>query len=1855
MSKIIVCLLLIITTSFAMSEVVSFNNNWGKNQLFNISSVTDAGIEVIFSVQQMVVEENIVDGVSMKTYGVPGIFLPNDEGAPNLAGTGRYIAIPQGATAKATIVNARTEIYKNIEVAPSPNIPLENDDSPLRYVKDMNIYSKNGYYPETPVKLSELMQIRGVDCVILGITPFQYNPVTKELIVYKDLRIRVDFVGGNGHFGDDALRNPYWETLLQGNLLNYSSLPRIDFYAPERMGRDGYEYIIIVPDDPIFIAWGDTIKNWRKLQGISTDVFTLTEIGGSTTTAIENFLNTAYNTWSPRPVAFLILSDYPSTGDVYGVTSPIWNSYCVSDNIYADVNGDDLPDMYYARICAQTSSQLNTMINKFLSYERNPYTSANFYNQPITATAWQTERWFQLCGEVIRGFLMDNTHGGLGKNPNRQCAIYSGTPTVDGAWSTASNTSTVVNYFYNRGWLSSLTNPYDATWWSNGSAANITAGINSGAFLLQHRDHGGETGWGEPAYSNSDINNLTNNQYVFVNSSNCLTGKYNWTSECFTEKFHRSQYGALGLNAASEVSYSFVNDAYVWGMYDCMWQQFMLDYPAADLPGHSNLRPCMAMNYGKYFLQASSWPYNTSDKTVTYHLFHHHGDAFNTLYSQIPQSLTVSHSPTLQAGQNSFSVTANDSSVVALTVNNEIIGVAMGTGSAVSIPITSQAAGNTMKVTVTKANYYRYMVSVPVVAASTPYIVTCKTVVSDSNANGQVNPGELINYTVWAKNAGGVSASGVYGKLSEIDPYMTIQIDSSWFGNIASGDSAISNPNYRFRFANNCPNNYLANFTVKFHDIYDSTWTSNLSVTVYAPDLTYQSVSVTGGDGNGILNRNETANLIVTIKNNGGAIASNIITRLRTSSPYITINDSLANFGTINPNNSANNNSDPYTVTASSSTPSGSNVQFLIIVVSGIYVDTLTFTLPVEIYLENFEASNGSYVANPSSSAWEWGVPTSGPNSAHSGTKVWATILAGNYTNNADWKLTSKEFVAGQNNPVLKFWHWYNMEKSSYYAGRAWDGGNVKISTDSGVTFSVIRPVGGYDGVGYTTTYGIANESCYTGPDTFWQQAEFILPVNNGQRFFLRWHFGSDANIAYPGWYIDDVSGYGFGVYDMVEIKDVGVDAIIYPIGTHQVNTALQPIARIKNYGNRTQTSFPVVCSIVGSGGAFRYTNTQYIASLSASDTMRVSFIAWTPTILEPCTVKIRTNLSGDQSPANDRRTNPFTVVDFTPPAIPSLVLPTNGFVTNNQTPQFIWRSVTDGDTYNLVVNTGKSVIDIRTHDTTYTPSTNLTEGNYLWKIRAKDAAGNWSNFTTERTFTIDITGPLAPALVLPANSSTISDPTPTFFWNSVADADLYNLTVNSGKSVIDISTTDTNYTPVTNLAQGDYLWKVRAQDATGNWGDYSSDWNFTLLNLNPGWSRKSDDPVPTRVPGKYVKDGGAMVAVPLATDENTSLYAFRGYKSNEFYLYDGTSWITMESIPFGRKPTDPYAYNKKKVGKGGALCFDGVNTIYAIKGNGTREFWAYDMTSNAWTSKGFAPPEKGLKGGTGIVFYNGKVYLLAGGRRAGETNFFAYDTTTRVWSTLNRALTTDGKLYKDGSCIVLLLDTIYALKGNGSDNYFYAYDIISNSWSARRTMPLVHPRISKNKKVKDGAAMTTDGSKIYAIKGGGINEFWTYQPGANSWTASDTIPRLNAKSVPKTGAALAYGGPEIYLLKGNNSTEFWQYIPTTVNSIQPLASSTNGAVQILNSQPSLQTTKIDIKPNPVTDQSKINFSLGHNSKVKISLYNCIGQIVNTILDQECSQGSYSLPLSSEGLTAGTYHIRFETDGNIKTIKIIVK
>ena len=869
------------------AQKVSMDNSWG-DQGITVLSQDKNGLTLNFTVEDFVMSKTNVNREAMTTITMKGVMLQNDEGAPNVPVYSSYIAVPQGALVKAQVVIKETEIMQGMDIAPAPRIPWDTDTDPLTFEKNPEIYNVNASYPANIVQVSEPMKIRGVDVVILAVSPFQYNPVTKELLINKNVEIEVTFEGGNGQFGEERLRNRFWEPILRDAVINQSSIP--EKQVSINRGREtGAEYLIIVPDDPTFLSWADSIRIFRIKQGITTKVVTTTEVGGNTTAAIEGYIDNAYTTWDIPPAACLLMADYGTSGNA--ITSPIWDNYCISDNYYADVDGDMMPDVVMARMTAQNETHLQTMVTKFLNYERNPPTNPDYYNNPITAMGWQTERWFQICSEVVAGFFENS----LGKTPVRENAIYSGSPS--GSWSSASNTSTVVNYFGESGLGYIPDSPNYLTDWG-GNATRVNNDINSGAFLLQHRDHGSETGWGEPAYSSSNIDGLTNEDLVFVFSVNCLTGKFNISGECFAEKFHRYTYngqnsGALGIIAATEVSYSFVNDTYTWGMYDNMWPDFMPDYGTT--PEHRGLMPAFGNAAGKYFLKQSSWPYNTENKEVTYYLFHHHGDAFLNLYSEVPQNLTVVHDDVILSSFDNFTITANQGSIICLTVGDQIIGLGEGTGNSIQVPIIAQEPGTMVDIVITLQNYYRYETSVEVIPPDGPYCMYASHVFNDSlgNGNGKIDFDEDIFISLTVKNLGIEDGIDVEVMLST-DQYADFISDSENYDTIAIGEYKTKDNAYKFHVSDAIPDQHQFEFLLVASDENDSTWYSKFYATANAPNIVNGTMVIDdsqSGNNNGRLDPGETVDIKVNVLNTGHSSASNVICNLIPYNSYININD----------------------------------------------------------------------------------------------------------------------------------------------------------------------------------------------------------------------------------------------------------------------------------------------------------------------------------------------------------------------------------------------------------------------------------------------------------------------------------------------------------------------------------------------------------------------------------------------------------------------------------------------------------------------------------------------------------------------------------------------------------------------------------------------------------------------------------------------------------------------------------------------------------------------------------------------------------------------------------------------------
>jgi len=129
------------------------------------------------------------------------------------------------------------------------------------------------------------------------------------------------------------------------------------------------------------------------------------------------------------------------------------------------------------------------------------------------------------------------------------------------------------------------------------------------------------------------------------------------------------------------------------------------------------------------------------------------------------------------------------------------------------------------------------------------------------------------------------------------------------------------------------------------------------------------------------------------------------------------------------------------------------------------------------------------------------------------------------YANSSDTRLVTPAVTLGAE-PSFSFRQWFRSE----YDGRSgfeeyfWDGAVVDISTNGGISFERIVPVGGYP-------YKITPNDDSPFPDHTpclagtggWETVSFDLDRYAGETVKIRFRFGSDKYSVERGWFVDDI------------------------------------------------------------------------------------------------------------------------------------------------------------------------------------------------------------------------------------------------------------------------------------------------------------------------------------------------------------------------------------------------------------------------------------------------------------------------------------------------------------------------------------------------------------------------------------------------------------------------------------------------------------------------------------------------------------------------------------------------------------
>ncbi len=1029
-------------------------------------------------------------------------------GEPGLPIAGKLISIPFGCELEYKVISSEVEEFSLTDLGiTDPFLPaqpsLSKSDNPASVPFEYNreIYGRAGYYALPLVETEITGIMRAVRIGRIAVSPVEYNPTENKIRVHNNITIQVNFINADWDMTKSMQEDGYSPAFepIYSQLLNYSN-QTLDLRSD--LVRHPITYVII--SHRMFEAQLQPFIQWKIKKGFKV-IVGYTDVIGTTNTAIKSYIQTLYNTENPKPSFVLFVGDAQQIPPFNGTAGSH-----VTDKNFCEFTGDLYPEIYYGRFSAQNTTQLQPQIDKTLEYEK--------YLMPDPSYLAEVT----LVSGVDANYAATYGNGALNYGTNYYFNVAHGiTPQV---------------------WL------YPASA-GGGAAAAIIQTVSDGVGLYNYTAHCSHEGHADPPFETSDIPGLTNyHKYLLGIGNCCLSNTFgtDYATPCFGEAFLQLQdRGGIGYIGGTNSTYW--DEDYWWGVgYGPVvgggptYEQTTLG--AYDGIFHTHGEP-IASHYvtndaiiyaGNMAVSASS----SSRKAYYWEIYHLMGDPSVISYMGMPSTNSVSHASSILLTGTSFTVNADPESYVGVSFNGVLHGAGfVDSSGSVTLMLAPFGTPGTADIVVTAQNRIPYISTVQVIAPEGPYVMYDSYTVNDigGNNDGLVNCGEPIGFGVQLINVGPDTARNVSVVLTTSDPYVTITDPSETYG-VIPGDNGVLYiaDAFAFNIAGNTPDNHKVDFIMEVTgSAKDTTWTSNLSVTVHSPAVAYAShvASETSGNGNGNFDPGETADLTVVLNNSGSANAASLTGVLSVTDPYVTITDPNGSFGTIASGGGNGNNSlDKFSISADPSCPIGHLANMtLSLTGDGGYYSTVTLNVVVGdrvVFFYDDFAFNQGWTGMGGSGEWTIGPAIGGagsdtyggpdPSVDHSPSDdnyVLGNDLTSGTGGDYNASLASTYWVSspqfdcsGMTGVQLRFWRWLGVESSSY------DHAYLAV----------------YNGTAWVTLF----ENSATMNENSWSEQFYDLSqyADGNANFQIRFGIGPiDGSQNYCGWNIDDVELKAYG------------------------------------------------------------------------------------------------------------------------------------------------------------------------------------------------------------------------------------------------------------------------------------------------------------------------------------------------------------------------------------------------------------------------------------------------------------------------------------------------------------------------------------------------------------------------------------------------------------------------------------------------------------------------------------------------------------------------------------------------------
>ena len=658
------------------------------------------GLKASFSFSTIEAQDYETERGTFSWLSLPNTVRGGNVGEPQIPVINQLIAVPVGANPSIEITSYSTTDYKLADYGMKTLVPRQPSLRKDKRPEDVPFVMKESAYQSTRDFRSEPMAsvnmegtMRGVRLGMMTIEPVSYDPVNNTIRVFNDIEVTVHFNGADAKATEAMLLNtysPYFD-MVYSSLFNGRAIMDVYTDHPDLYTTPVKMLVVTTSTYQSSTPYQNWLT-WKKQKGISVDEYIVTS---STSAAnIRSGIQSRYNANHPSFLVIVgdetVVKNYSlwDYGSTYGTAA--------TDLEYASVDGDIYHDMYISRMPVNSTTQLGYLVDKILMYEKYTMPDPSYLNETLLIAGWDSY-WTPKIGKPTINYAIDNYF----KSSNGI--------TTHSFITTASGQRTCYNYINNVGFV------------------NYTA-------------HGDITEWHDPSFTNSNVNSLTNTNKPFWAMGNCcLTANFKCSgssSTSFGETMIRANNkGAFGYIGSVPESYWY-EDLYFGvgaynagtsgstpsttgtskGAYDALFDETGFNcLNAVPFIGNLAVSYAYSKNYSNSSPDCSPEYYWRAYQTF--------GDGSVMPYLKVPAANNVSHNSTIPAGASTFRVYADARSYVAITVNNNIIGVAAVPANASYVDVTfttAPVAGQTAMIVVTRNQRQPYIINnVPVVAMPT--------------------------------------------------------------------------------------------------------------------------------------------------------------------------------------------------------------------------------------------------------------------------------------------------------------------------------------------------------------------------------------------------------------------------------------------------------------------------------------------------------------------------------------------------------------------------------------------------------------------------------------------------------------------------------------------------------------------------------------------------------------------------------------------------------------------------------------------------------------------------------------------------------------------------------------------------------------------------------------------------------------------------------------------------------------------------------------------------------------------------------------------------------------------------------